>query len=66
MIRLILVDTDPLIREGMNAALGSEPDMTVIGAVGTGEDAIHLAATTRFDVAIVDATRLPVLTGVET
>ena len=41
MIRALVVDDHPLFRDGLVALLGTVPDVEVVGAVGTGEDAVR-------------------------
>ena len=44
MIRALVVDDHPLFRDGLVALLGTVPDVEVVGAVGTGEDAVRATA----------------------
>jgi DNA-binding NarL/FixJ family response regulator len=41
VIRALVVDDHPLFRDGLVALLGTVPDVEVVGAVGTGEDAVR-------------------------
>ena len=43
-LSLLIVDDDALVRAGLRAVPGSEPDFEVIGEAGTGKEAIDQAA----------------------
>ena len=45
MIRLLLVDDHPLVRDGLKARLASEPDIEVVGEAGDAPEAIVALAT---------------------
>ena len=44
VIRVLVVDDHPLFRDGMTGLLATVPGVEVVGAAGTGEDAVRLAA----------------------
>lgn len=64
MIRVLVVDDHPLVRDGLTAVLQVEPDMEVVGAVGTAEVALDLVDRTRPDVLVIDNS-LPGMSGVD-
>ncbi|HKQ73137.1 MAG TPA: response regulator transcription factor [Blastocatellia bacterium] len=63
-IRVILVDDHPVVRFGLAAIIGLQPDMTVVAEAGTGEEACAICAKRPADVALMDL-RLPGMSGVE-
>jgi DNA-binding NarL/FixJ family response regulator len=64
MVSLLIVDDHEVVREGLLAALAKDPDLEVVGAVGTGHAALQAAVELRPDIALVDL-RLPDLSGDE-
>ncbi|MBW4698925.1 MAG: response regulator [Aphanocapsa lilacina HA4352-LM1] len=64
MIRLLLVDDQPLFREGLADLLLLEEDMQIVGQAGHGQEAITLAMQRLPDVILMDV-RMPVCDGVE-
>ncbi|MBF6139325.1 response regulator transcription factor [Nocardia farcinica] len=65
MIRVLLVDDQPLIRSGFRALLDLEDDIEVVAEAGDGTEGIALAARHLPDIALIDI-RMPVLDGIET
>jgi DNA-binding NarL/FixJ family response regulator len=64
MIRVLLVDDQPLFRLGLAALLLLEPDLEIVGQAQHGQVAIALAAQHQPDVILMDV-RMPVCDGVE-
>jgi RNA polymerase sigma factor (sigma-70 family) len=64
MIRLLLVDDQSLICQGLKAMLSLEPDLEVIGTADNGEMAIEQVALLKPDVVLMDL-RMPVMDGRE-
>ena len=62
-IRVLVVDDQQIVREGLVALLGLLPDVQVVGAAGDGDSALRLLAETAADVVLMDL-RMPVLDGV--
>lgn len=58
MIRILVVDDHPIVREGLRAILSAEPDLHVIAECGTGADAVRVATTEHPDVVLMDL-RMP-------
>jgi DNA-binding NarL/FixJ family response regulator len=53
-IRVLLVDDHTVLREATAELVDHQPDMQVVGQVGTGEEAIELARARQPDVVIMD------------
>ena len=64
MIRVVLVDDDALIREGLRMIIDQAGDIEVVATAGNGEEALVVAAEHRPDVILMDV-RMPVLDGIE-
>jgi DNA-binding NarL/FixJ family response regulator len=62
-VEVLLVDDEPLVRSGLRAVLGSEPDMTVVGEVGDGADVPDAVSRLRPDVVLMDV-RMPLIDGI--
>lgn len=62
MIRVVVVDDQPLIRAGFAALLDAAEDIEVAGQGGDGEQALALARQAEPDVIVMDI-RMPVLDG---
>ena len=63
MIRILVVDDHPVVREGYAAILATEPDFTVVGQAGDGHEALRSIPQARPDVVLLDM-RLPGMSGV--
>lgn len=63
MIKVLLVDDQSLIRQGLKALLELEPDLEVVGDAENGEIAIHLIEELSPDVVLMDI-RMPIMDGV--
>jgi DNA-binding NarL/FixJ family response regulator len=64
VIRVLLVDDHPVVREGIRGMLGAEADLTVVGDAASGPEAVARAADLRPDVVLMDL-RMPGGDGVE-
>jgi DNA-binding NarL/FixJ family response regulator len=63
MIRVMVVDDHPIVRQGLAAALEDEPDFEVVGAAATAEAALALLDRIQPDVLLLDL-ELPGMDGV--
>ncbi len=64
MIRVLLVDGHQMFREGVCSCLAHDPDICVVGQVGTTAEALHLIPTALPTVVVFDV-RLPDGAGVD-
>ncbi|MBU2664900.1 response regulator transcription factor [Actinoplanes bogorensis] len=62
MIRILVVDDQPMIRAGIHAILDSQPDLTVVGEAENGRVAVERTRSLRPDVVLMDV-RMPELDG---
>ncbi|WIX79760.1 response regulator transcription factor [Amycolatopsis carbonis] len=63
MIRLLLTDDHPVVRDGLRGAFEGCPDIEVIGEAATGVEALAFVARHHPDVVLMDL-RMPELDGV--
>ncbi|MGL5826588.1 MAG: response regulator [Nocardioides sp.] len=64
MIRVLVVDDDPLVRSALSLMLGGQADLEVVGEAGNGRVGVDLARERAPDVVLMDI-RMPVLNGLE-
>jgi DNA-binding NarL/FixJ family response regulator len=62
--RIVIVDDQPLVREGFRSLLEMEPDFEVVGLAADGAAGLALVRGLHPDVAVMDI-RMPVLDGIE-
>lgn len=63
-IRVFLIDDHPVLRDSLARALSAEPEMLVVGGVGTASEALFEIARMRPDVVLVDL-NIPDRDGIE-
>lgn len=63
-IKIVIVDDQAIIRDGLKMILELEEDLTVIGLASNGEEALQLAERLEPDVMLMDI-RMPVMDGVK-
>jgi DNA-binding NarL/FixJ family response regulator len=63
-IRVLVADDQQLIRIGLAGIVDTAPDLTSIGSVATGRDAVAAAAEHQPDVVLMDV-RMPEMDGIE-
>jgi len=62
-IKILLVDDQPLFREGLRTLLSVHSDFEVVGEAGNGQEAINLVRSTGASVVLMDL-QMPILDGV--
>jgi DNA-binding NarL/FixJ family response regulator len=62
MIRVALIDDQPLVLMGLSTLIGTEDDLELVGQAGDGRAGLALLRRTRPDVVLCDI-RMPVLDG---
>lgn len=63
-MNVVIVDDEPLAREGLRLLLAAHADVAVVGEAGNGRDGATLIAARRPDVALVDI-QMPEMGGLE-
>ncbi len=63
-IRVLSVDDHPLLRQGIDAIISSQPDMLMVAQASTGREAIQQFRDHRPDVTLMDL-RLPDISGID-
>lgn len=64
MIRVLIADDHPIVREGFGAIVDAEPDIEVVAQAANGIQALERAAKANPDVALMDL-RMPQMGGAE-
>ncbi len=54
MIRVLIADAQPVVREGLRCMLGREPDMAVVGEAADASTCLERVRTLRCDVLVLD------------
>lgn len=64
MIRVLIADDHPLIRQGIKQILELEKDMTVVAQAGNGDEAVRMAQETKPDIILMDI-NMPDINGIQ-
>ncbi|MET8042688.1 response regulator transcription factor [Micromonospora sp. NPDC005215] len=64
MIRVLLVDDQPMVRAGLGLILRSQPDIQVVGECGDGGGVVHTVSECTPDLVCMDV-QMPIVDGVE-
>ena len=63
MISVVLVDDEPMVRQGLRMILESDPGLRVVGEAGDGAEAVAVVRATRPEVVCMDV-RMPGVDGI--
>ncbi|MDT8399898.1 MAG: response regulator [Pseudomonadales bacterium] len=63
-MKVLIVDDEPLAREGLRLLLATEPDIEIAGECGDGNVAVAMLTATRPDLVFLDI-NMPGLSGLE-
>jgi len=63
LVRVVVADDHPVVRDGLSALLSSVAGIEVVGTAGTGREAVRAAVTLSPDVVVLDV-QMPELDGV--
>jgi DNA-binding NarL/FixJ family response regulator len=63
-IRILVVDDHPVLREGIAALVGGQPDMTLVAECSNGREAVQAFRTHRPDVTLMDQ-QMPEMSGLD-
>lgn len=63
MIRVLLVDDQSIVREGLSSLLQTHPDLEIVGEAENGKVAVERSLVLRPDVVLMDI-RMPIMDGI--
>ena len=64
VVRVVLADDHPIVREGLRQLVDAQPDMRVVGEAADGESACRVASALEPDILVIDMS-MPVLGGAD-
>ena len=64
MIRLVITDDHPVIRDGIKTILANEKDIEVVGCAGDGKELLELLEKNAVDVVLMDI-NMPGMNGID-
>src|SRR5689334_9980359 len=64
VVRVVLADDHPIVRDGLRQLVDAQPDMRVVGEAADGDAACRMASALQPDILVIDLS-MPVLGGAE-
>lgn len=64
MIRLVVTDDHPVIRDGIQTILTNEKEVSLVGCAADGQELMNLLETTEADIVLMDI-NMPVMNGID-
>lgn len=64
MVRILLADDHPIVREGLRAVLETQADFEIIAEAANGDEALRIVQEARPDIILLDL-EMPLMDGVE-
>jgi DNA-binding NarL/FixJ family response regulator len=64
MIRVLVADDQPLVRDGLAAIIGADDELELVGDAANGREAVALSRELRPDVVVMDI-RMPEMDGID-
>src|SRR5258705_12218192 len=64
VVRVVLADDHPIVREGLRLLVDAQPDMRVVGEAADGEAACRVTSALQPDILVIDLS-MPVLGGAD-
>jgi len=64
-VRILIADDHAVVRSGLRALLGIDPEIVIVGEAGDGTETLRLAETLHPDLVLLDIT-MPPANGIET
>jgi DNA-binding NarL/FixJ family response regulator len=64
LVRVLVVDDHPLLREGVAAVLTGKSDLTIVGEAGDGREALEKFRALQPDVTVMDL-QMPLMSGID-
>ncbi|MBO0778138.1 MAG: response regulator transcription factor [Ktedonobacteraceae bacterium] len=65
MVRILLADDHPIVREGLRTLLETQPEFEVVAECANGEEVLRMTPRVQPDILLLDL-EMPVMDGVET
>jgi DNA-binding NarL/FixJ family response regulator len=62
VIRVVIADDHPIVRQGLEVVISSQPDMELVGQAADGSEAVRLISELKPDVVVMDL-KMPVKNG---